>query len=73
MRLRLWARLVLGVLLFTPRWARAQGAPSRAPPRNPADFGAFAFRAAKHFGIMMRYLNVTSHPHLALLYRPETW
>src|SRR5207237_6827124 len=41
---------VLGVLLFTPRWARAPGAPARAPPRNPADFGAFAFRAAKHFG-----------------------
>jgi len=39
---------VLGVLLFTPRWARAPGTTSTAPPRNAADFGRFAFRAARH-------------------------
>jgi hypothetical protein len=40
---------VLGTILYTPEWARAPGAPANAPPSNPADFGAFAFRAAKHF------------------------
>ena len=41
---------VLGTLLYTPAWARPPGSPAHAPPTNPADFGTFAGRAARHFG-----------------------
>src|SRR5438874_12463774 len=40
---------ILGTILFAPAWARAPGAPKTAPPADPAVFGAFAGRVARHF------------------------
>jgi polysaccharide biosynthesis protein PslG len=41
---------ILGTIVYAPAWARAQGAPSTAPPADPAAFAAFAGRVARHFG-----------------------
>jgi hypothetical protein len=40
---------VLGTILDTPPWAKAPGTPPHAPPTDPAAFGRFAYRVARHF------------------------
>jgi hypothetical protein len=62
---------VLGVLLFTPRWARTPGTTDRTPPRNPADFGSFAYRAAKHYRAFgVRAYEIWNEPNIADFWAP---
>jgi hypothetical protein len=62
---------VLGVLLFAPRWARAPGTPSNAPPRSAAEFGAFAFGAARHYAARgVHAYEVWSEPNIVDFWAP---
>jgi hypothetical protein len=62
---------VLGTLLYTPRWARAPGTPSTAPPVNPGDFAAFAARAARHFGARdVHAYEIWNEPNIASSWLP---
>jgi Cellulase (glycosyl hydrolase family 5) len=62
---------VLAVLLCTPSWARAPGAPPNAPPTDPAQFGAFAFQAARHLGARgVRAYEIWNEPNIADFWAP---
>ncbi|MGH9048254.1 MAG: cellulase family glycosylhydrolase [Acidimicrobiia bacterium] len=40
---------VLGLITYTPAWARPPGTPDKNPPSNPADFANFAAAAAARY------------------------
>ena len=40
---------VLGVLIYTPEWARPAGTGPSSPPADPNEYARFAAAAAKHF------------------------
>jgi hypothetical protein len=62
---------VLGTILYTPGWARAPGTPAEAPPTNPADFGTFASRAARHFGRRgVHAYEIWNEPNIAGFWAP---
>lgn len=59
---RLRGLKVLGVLGGTPAWASTSGS-AAAPPDDPADFGAFAGAAARHFSGRVRTWEVWNEPN----------
>ena len=61
---------VLGVLLYTPDWARVKGTPGGAPPRDLRDYAAFAGRAARHFGARVRAYEIWNEPNIAGFWAP---
>jgi hypothetical protein len=61
---------VLGVILYTPGWARARGMPGTAPPRDLRDYAAFAGRAARHFGPRVRAYEIWNEPNIGRFWTP---
>jgi len=61
---------VLGVILYTPGWARARGMPGTAPPRDLRDYAAFAGRAARHFGSRVRAYEIWNEPNIGRFWAP---
>lgn len=59
---------VLGVLGGTPAWASSSGS-AAAPPDDPADFGAFATAAARHFKGRVRAWEVWNEPNHSSFFR----
>jgi hypothetical protein len=61
---------VLGVILYTPPWARAKGVPGTAPPLDLRDYAAFAGRAARHFGARVRAYEIWNEPNISAFWAP---
>jgi hypothetical protein len=63
---------VLGVLAYTPPWARPPGTSDHHPPGDPAAFAAFAGSAVERFGPRgVRNWEVWNEPNLGLFWSPQ--
>ncbi|MGJ0118242.1 cellulase family glycosylhydrolase [Williamsia sp. MIQD14] len=64
---------VLGIVAYTPRWARAASAvdSDKVVPANPADFGAFAGRVASHYGNALSAYEIWNEPNLQAFFMPR--
>jgi hypothetical protein len=62
---------VLGILTYTPKWARPRGTTDKAPPTDAADFARFARKAAhrySHRGV--HAWEVWNEPNTAAFWEP---
>jgi hypothetical protein len=59
---------VLGVLAFSPDWARPPGAYFTTPPDNAADYADFATAAAKRYGSRVSNWQLWNEPNLPLFF-----
>ena len=61
---------VLGILLYTPAWARSPGTSGSHPP-NPRDFAQFAATAAEHYSAMgVHAYEVWNEPNIPRFWEP---
>lgn len=68
---------VLGIITYTPEWARATDGPSNnshTRPANPALFGEFAAKAAERYGDRVTDWEIWNEPNLQSFFlpRPDT-
>jgi hypothetical protein len=61
---------VLGVIVYTPSWARARGMPGAAPPLDLGLYAAFAGRVARHFRARVRAYEIWNEPNIAGFWAP---
>jgi hypothetical protein len=62
---------ILGVILYTPAWARTPGTRDNTPPTDLNDLEAFAFRAARHFGRLgVHAYEIWNEPNIASFWAP---
>jgi len=62
---------VLGLLTYTPEWARRPDGTDHSPPADPADFAAFASAAAQRYRQLgVRTWEVWNEPNLAFYWEP---
>ncbi|MFC5061704.1 endo-1,4-beta-xylanase [Actinomycetospora atypica] len=61
---------VIGLLGYTPAWARPSGTTARRPPTNPADMASFATAVAKRYGAGIDVWEVWNEPNLASAWNP---
>jgi hypothetical protein len=60
---------VLGLLVYTPPWARNGGGDPARPPDRAADYAAFAAHAVRHYAPMgVRHWEIWNEPNI-----PEFW
>ncbi|MEJ2866526.1 cellulase family glycosylhydrolase [Actinomycetospora sp. OC33-EN08] len=62
---------VIGLIGYTPSWARPSGTSNRRPPTNPADMAAFATVMAKRYGPYVNVWEVWNEPNLASAWNPS--
>ncbi|MGU3291651.1 cellulase family glycosylhydrolase [Williamsia sp. M5A3_1d] len=64
---------VLGIVAYTPRWARSASPvdSDKVAPANPADFGAFAGRVASHYGNALSAYEIWNEPNLQAFFLPR--
>lgn len=63
--------LVLGVLAYTPTWARPAGRSSHAPPSRVSDFSRFASAAVARERLAVRAWEIWNEPNLAEYWEPR--
>jgi polysaccharide biosynthesis protein PslG len=62
---------VLGVLIYTPPWARPPGADPSTPPSDPSEYARFAAAAAAHFrGRGVRAYEIWNEPNNSSFWAP---
>ena len=62
---------VLGLLTYTPAWARPAGAGDHHPPTDPGDFADFAAEAVRRFGPLgVRTWEIWNEPNLDVFWEP---
>jgi hypothetical protein len=63
---------VLGIITYTPQWARAPGADSdKAPPADPATYAAFASTAVERYAAMgVHSYEVWNEPNVSAFWAP---
>jgi polysaccharide biosynthesis protein PslG len=60
---------VLGVLLYTPPWARGGRGDPATPPSDPGDYATFAAQAVRHYAPMgVEHWEIWNEPNI-----PEFW
>lgn len=62
---------ILGLIGYTPVWARVEGAQllfPTSPPRRPSDFAAFVTTAAKRYGDRVSAWEIWNEPNLPLFF-----
>jgi polysaccharide biosynthesis protein PslG len=59
---------VLGVIAYTPDWARAPDTYFTAPPVNPADYAAFAAEVARRYADRVSSWELWNEPNLPLFF-----
>jgi polysaccharide biosynthesis protein PslG len=69
---------VLGLIAYTPDWARAPGSYFSAPPVDPSTYGAFAAKVAQRYGDRVSNWEIWNEPNLPLFFgftdnRPERY
>lgn len=62
---------VLGLLAYTPQWARPPGTSTHAPPLDPAAFAAFAGAAAARYRHSVAAWEVWNEPNLPDFWEPR--
>jgi polysaccharide biosynthesis protein PslG len=63
---------VLGLLVYTPSWARAAGTDSHTPPTNLADYAKFAGIAAQHYAQLgVHDYEIWNEPNLGGFWSPS--
>lgn len=64
---------VLGVVTYTPPWARSRGCRTfSCPPARAADFAAFAAAVVAHYGNRVATVQVWNEPNLSMFWvRPD--
>jgi polysaccharide biosynthesis protein PslG len=62
---------VLGILDFTPRWARPKGTTEKHPPKSPRTFAGFAAAAALHFRGEITAFEVWNEPNSPYFWEEE--
>ena len=62
---------VLGMIGYTPPWARPPGSSDKAPPSDPAAYGAFAAAAAQHYASFgVRTWEIWNEPNMSMFFHP---
>jgi hypothetical protein len=62
---------ILGVLLYTPAWARPSGTTETTPPADLGTYARFAGRVARHFGPLgVHAYEIWNEPNLTAFWRP---
>lgn len=62
---------VLGILAYTPPWARPDGTSDKHPPTNIADFSDFAARAAARYRpVGVHHWEIWNEPNLGAFWAP---
>jgi polysaccharide biosynthesis protein PslG len=62
---------ILGVLIYTPAWARPAGTTASYPPTKLKDYASYVHAAAAHFGALgVHAYEVWNEPNLASFWRP---
>jgi hypothetical protein len=62
---------ILGVLIYTPAWARPAGTTASYPPTNLNDYASFAHAAAAHFGPLgVHAYEIWNEPNLSSFWMP---
>lgn len=61
---------VLGLVAYTPRWARPRGSTDKHPPTDIADFADFAASAAKHYGDDIEAWEIWNEPNVVQFWEP---
>jgi polysaccharide biosynthesis protein PslG len=69
---------VLGLIAYTPDWARAPGSYFSAPPVDPSTYAAFAAKVAQRYSDRVSNWELWNEPNLPLFFgftdnRPETY
>jgi hypothetical protein len=59
---------VLGLIAFTPGWARAPGSFFTAPPTNPDTFASFARAVVGRYGSRVSHWEIWNEPNLPLFF-----
>ncbi|MCP5025047.1 MAG: cellulase family glycosylhydrolase [Actinomycetia bacterium] len=62
---------VLGVLAYTPAWAREDQSSDKAPPDDFEDFSRFATAAVTRYGEHVRAWEVWNEPNVATFWHPH--
>jgi polysaccharide biosynthesis protein PslG len=63
---------VLGILTYTPAWARPAGTTSHSPPSDPNTFANFARTAAAHFGAEgVHHYEIWNEPNISAFWAPN--
>jgi hypothetical protein len=61
---------VLGILTYTPGWARPAGTNNHTPPSNPQDFATFSGAAVAHFAGAVSAWEVWNEPNIPGFWAP---
>ena len=59
---------VLGVIAYSPDWARPPGTSFSAPPDNPSDYAAFATAVVNRYGSRVSNWQLWNEPNLPLFF-----
>jgi hypothetical protein len=59
---------VLGLITFTPEWARAPGSFFTAPPTDPGKFGDFTKAVVGRYGSQVSHWEIWNEPNLPLFF-----
>ncbi|SDZ95345.1 MULTISPECIES: cellulase family glycosylhydrolase [unclassified Mycobacterium] len=59
---------VLGLIAYSPTWARAPGSYFSAPPVNPADYAAFVMAVVQRYGDRVAHWEIWNEPNLPLFF-----
>lgn len=59
---------VLGLIAYSPAWARAPGSYFSAPPINPADYAAFVTAVVQRYGDRVADWEIWNEPNLPLFF-----
>jgi hypothetical protein len=63
---------VIGVVSYTPGWARPAGTPATYPPSNPADYGSFLGAAARRYAPLgVHTWEIWNEPNLWTMFAPR--
>lgn len=62
---------VLGIIDYTPPWARPSGGDSNTPPKNVSDYANFAWTAVKRYSAMgVHAYEIWNEPNLGVNWKP---
>ena len=63
---------VLGIIDYTPPWARPVGGDAKTPPKNVSDYAGFASAVAKHYSPMgVHAYEIWNEPNLGVNWKPS--
>jgi hypothetical protein len=61
---------VLGMLAYTPTWARVLGGTDKSRPADPTNFHRFAGAAAAHYAGRVQAFEIWNEPNMTMFFQP---